>query len=884
MAKILIVEDRPADRRYLADVVLGEGHDVLVARDGHEALAIAVHAHPQLAISDILMPGMDGYEFARRLRAIPALARVPVIFMSATYHEHEARALAEAYGVAAVLDKPSDPGTILAAVDAALRQTPPAAQAADRDLSNEHLRIVNAKLLQKVRDLEDSERRYAALITVARQLDTQREPAALLREICTASREVTGAQYAVLGVLASDGDLTTMVTGGFPGEAAATERWLTVPHSALVAEVLGDSRPVRHTSPKDLRTALGLSETHPGITSCLGVQLRSPARVLGWLILMNKRSGEPSFSQGDCKAASIIGLQAGIALDNLGLVGRIQEYAARLEQEVDQRGRAEREFRELADAMPQIVWAAGADGVTDYLNRQGHQLIRSSSQETLPPEGWMGLIVAEDKAAVAEAWRAATSNGTPYQSECRLRDGGGEASRWFLVRGVPMTDPSGRVLRWFGTCTDIDEQKRTEQQLRTASRVRDEFLAVVSHELRTPLNAVMGWARLLETTGAGTHRAERAVEAIGRNGRALARAIDDLFDISGLIAGNLTLQTELVSLTTITEAALDTVSMAADAKGVEIVRNLPGTAIWVFGDAHRLKQVVWNLLTNAVKFTDRGGRIGVSLAEVDGRAVVRVADSGIGIEPDFLPFVFDRFRQADSSPTRGHGGLGLGLSIARHFAELHGGSVRAESAGLGCGAAFTLDLPIQVAGRQNTGARPGHRRPRRPRLPSAVRPELAGLAALIADDDADSRELLRRVLERSGVLVTAVASVGEAMECLSQRRFAIIVSDIAMPHEDGYTFITRVRASESWRSIPAIAVSGYKRAQDQERALASGFQRCLAKPVDIDAFLDAVSECLSASAPRSMPERIGGDAAVTTSAPAAPPSGFAADSPVDNAG
>jgi PAS domain S-box-containing protein len=385
------------------------------------------------------------------------------------------------------------------------------------------------------------------------------------------------------------------------------------------------------------------------------------------------------------------------------------------------------------------------------------------------------------------------------------------------------------------------ENARLYREAQEVNRLKDEFLATLSHELRTPLTAVLGWTRLLGTGQLDAETSRRAMETIERNAQSQVQLIDDILDVSRIIRGKLRLNVRPVDLAPVIESAVDSVRPAAEAKGIRLQVILDRQAGPVSGDPDRLQQVVWNLLSNAIKFTPKEGRVQVLLARVDSQLEVTISDTGQGIAPNFLPYVFDRFRQADPTTTRTHGGLGLGLAIVRHLVELHGGTVRAESAGAGQGSTFRVLLPLLVmqpseapppaeqAAATLSAAAPGP-----PGFHLECPPELAGLRVLIVEDDADSRELLITVLKQCEAEVMAVSRASDALDALDSWRPDVLVSDIEMPDEDGYTLIRKVRARRPERGgqIPAAALTAYARSEDRMRALLAGFQIHLPKPVE----------------------------------------------------
>ena len=381
-------------------------------------------------------------------------------------------------------------------------------------------------------------------------------------------------------------------------------------------------------------------------------------------------------------------------------------------------------------------------------------------------------------------------------------------------------------------------ERTAREAAEESNRLKDEFLATVSHELRTPLTAILGWSRLLEGGTLDDSVVKQAVETIGRNAKAQAQIVDDILDVSRIITGNLYLDLHALEVVPVVENAINVVRPTADAKGIRIETYFDPAPAVISGDANRLQQVVWNLLSNAVKFTASGGRVCVKVTQGGGAVEVSVADTGQGISKEFLPFVFDRFRQADSTTTRQHGGLGLGLAIARHLVEIHGGSIRAESRGTGQGATFTIRLPLMEATVSATGFVDQNQH-----KVALSQQLLSGLNVLLVDDDSDTLQLMETALKRRHANVTAVSSAGEAIQAISKRRPDVLVSDIAMPDEDGYGLIEKVRLLENGESqkIPAVAITAYAKDEDRERALSAGFQIYLAKPVELTELISVVA-------------------------------------------
>jgi signal transduction histidine kinase/ActR/RegA family two-component response regulator len=379
-----------------------------------------------------------------------------------------------------------------------------------------------------------------------------------------------------------------------------------------------------------------------------------------------------------------------------------------------------------------------------------------------------------------------------------------------------------------------------------ASRLKDEFLMTVSHELRTPLTAILGWTRMLSTGQIRENQRGRAMEAIDRNASALHQLVNDLLDVSRIVSGRLRLDVQPVVLSDVVASAVDTVRPAADAKSIEIVTRVDLNAAGVSGDPGRLQQVVWNLLSNAVRFTPNGGRIDVGVRQSGNDVEISVCDSGTGVKPEFLPHVFERFRQGEAGTTRAHGGLGLGLAIVRHLVELHGGTVRAENNTASAGATFVIRLPA----RPSAAAIRGERVVAAAKRDSAPAPaRLDGLTFLVVDDDPHARELLTAILENAGATVKAAASVADAVVILEHWMPDALLSDIEMPNEDGYDLLRKVRAGQSAAAkLVAIAVTAHARPNDRRKALDAGFQWHLAKPIDPDELVSVVSTLVAQTA------------------------------------
>jgi light-regulated signal transduction histidine kinase (bacteriophytochrome)/ActR/RegA family two-component response regulator len=432
-----------------------------------------------------------------------------------------------------------------------------------------------------------------------------------------------------------------------------------------------------------------------------------------------------------------------------------------------------------------------------------------------------------------------------------------------LLRRTAELSAQNRTLRF--TTEEREKLLEAERAARAEAdrvgRMKDEFVATLSHELRTPLNAVLGWSQILRRTPGLPPDAASTVDVIERNARLQSQMIEDLLDVSRIVSGKIRLDLQPVDLSAVVRAAVDTVRPAADAKGVRLEALVdPLTGVTVTGDAGRLQQVFWNLLSNAVKFTPKGGRVQAVLERAGSHVEASVTDTGAGIRAEFLPHAFDRFRQADASVARKSGGLGIGLAIVRHLAELHGGAVRAESPGEGKGSTFVVSLPVRVLRAREDAPHPTVPPLAGPAaaVPDCERLSLGGLRVLVVDDEPDARALVARVLEECGCGVTTAASAGEAFDAARGAGgtnggggggnggggFDVLVSDVGMPGEDGYAFVKRLRAWEAEAGrprLPAVALTAYARAEDRRRAMLAGYQVHVAKPVDATELLAVVA-------------------------------------------
>jgi len=499
----------------------------------------------------------------------------------------------------------------------------------------------------------------------------------------------------------------------------------------------------------------------------------------------------------------------------------------------------------LMDNVPDAIYFKDTEGRFTRVNSHAPYRGNKAPEEVVGKTDFDFFIEEHARAAYEDEQRV-IKTGVPIidKEEKEVYPDG--STTWLSTTKVPVFDDAGRVTGIVGISRDITERKHAEesrlelareQAARTeaehANRLKDEFLAVLSHELRTPLTSILGWSKMLLDGDVAEEMRAGALTSIYRNAKSQAQLIEDLLDISRIVTGRLSIETRPVDLTSVVEAAVAGVRPAAQLKSLTLDAKLDPLAGAVTGDADRLQQVVWNLLTNAIKFTPSGGLVEVRLARAGSRVEVAVRDTGQGIAPDFLPHVFDRFRQADSSTTRRHSGLGLGLSIVRHLVELHGGTAHAESAGDGQGSTFKVVLP-SAARESNGGEAFEASSPAMTGVAPVVLHSLEGLKVLVVDDDADARQLLAEILSRCGAHVRTAASASRALEVLGLWLPHVLLSDIGMPGGDGFALIEQVRALpvESGGAVPAAALTAYASAEDRARVLSSGYQAHLAKPVE----------------------------------------------------
>ena len=511
---------------------------------------------------------------------------------------------------------------------------------------------------------------------------------------------------------------------------------------------------------------------------------------------------------------------------------------------------SETQFREIFEQTPIGLTLNDLNGRYVHVNPAYASIVARTRESLLEPDmDFRELIYPDDRGRMLDLQARLIAGEIPsfFLEKRYVRPDGSVV--WVRVTGTLRRDVDGRPIHFVRLVEDINDRKRAETELaqfleseraarseaERASRMKDEFLATLSHELRKPLNAILGWSQILTAGMRDDEELKEGLRTIERNARAQTQIIEDLLDMSRIISGKVRLDVQRLDLATVVQSAVDTVRPAAEAKGVRLQVVLDPLTGPVSGDPNRLQQVFWNLLSNAVKFTPRDGRVQVLLERVNSHLEVSVIDTGEGINPEFLPHVFDRFRQADASTTRRHGGLGLGLAIVKQLVELHGGSVRAKSPGKGQGATFTVAMPVIVV---HADPQPGAPRRHPAAYGASLAPEacdgIAGMKVLVVDDEPDARSMMKRLLEDCAATVFVAGSASEALGLLRSHRPDVLVSDIGMPGEDGYALIRRIRAlpPDQGGQTPAVALTAYARAEDRVNAIRAGFQHHVAKPVE----------------------------------------------------
>jgi signal transduction histidine kinase/DNA-binding response OmpR family regulator len=825
-ASVLIVDDIHTNLIALKAVLSPLGIRVVQAQSGEEALARVREESFAVVLLDVQMPEMDGFEVARRIRALESGNEVPIIFLTAIHRDEVQVKQGYAIGAADYITKPFDVDVLRARVRAFV------------DLYRQREEVRRAQVALRTRERDEAERRVSAFerITTA-ALDTH-DLSALLHELLSIFLD-GGGDADSAAIFLCDGEehleLATSVTregeSGPTGPARIGE--------GFAGAILDTRRPLEVTDAEPGPDGFGKS----GLARVsYGVPLLSENEVLGVAQIASSRTAR--FSEREKRLFQAVTERARWAITKHSERSRLRSI--------------------LREAPALIAIFRGPGQLAELFNPTFQQLVagddnlgRSASQ--------LGLA----ESILAALSHAYASGETVSRNELPLLADHDQKPHFVNVMAQPLSGPTGRIDSTLFFAVDVTEQVWARRQVEAheaerallllrerearteaeyANRAKDEFLATLSHELRTPMNAVLGWtARAREKA---PPELDKALGIVERNAQAQSRLIEDMLDLSRIISGKLRLELSTFMADEPIEGAIEASRPAAEAKGVELRTELAGLGE-LMADPDRVQQMVWNLLSNAIKFTPKGGMVTVG-AERDGpKLVIRVRDSGQGIKPEFLPRVFDRFRQADGSTTRRHGGLGLGLSIVRQLAQAHGGSVYATSEGEGKGAEFVLELPIRSAPtfRHRPTPTRGTEAPITNTHP--IVHKLTGVRVLVVDDEPDARSLVSETLSEQGAKVAEADSARRALGLFDEFRPDLVVSDIGMPEMDGYALIRELRArpGELPARVPAIALTAYARSEDVESVLSAGFDLHLAKPVDLKMLLSAVAD-LARNPPR----------------------------------
>ncbi|HEY8549731.1 MAG TPA: response regulator [Vicinamibacterales bacterium] len=828
--RVLVLDDDPATLALEQRALQRAGFTVVPAATTAEAAAIVAEGAAELLVLDYRLSGaVSGLDFFRKLREEGR--DIPALLVTSFADERKVIEALRA-GVRDVVPKSGD----------YLEYLPQAVQRIVGQLEAER-QLARSEMLQNLVDrLRQETQTLETINAVGRRLVAELDLHRLLQSVVDACTSMVGARfgaffYSVVGPGGSESSLHALsgaLRDQFEHFPRPGERGFFGP------DFTGDTTVISEDITRDERFAGripqpgALAGTLP-VRSYLAVPVRSrTGERLGGLFFGHP---EPNvFRDREARIVEGIAAQAATAIDNARLVAALRESENRLRLATEATRLGTWELNPVTGALQWSercyeLFSLPADAKPDFamflsaVHPADRDLVQRAVQHALDPHG-----------------------SGEYRAEFRTVGVTDGRERWVRTDGRAIFE-NGRAVRLIGTAQDVTDERRNAEEREAlleseriaraeaerASRLKDDFLATLSHELRTPLNAILGWAQLLRARARTEADIRDGLDTIERNARAQAQIIDDLLDMSRIISGKLRLDVQRIDLAALVAAAIETVRPAAEAKGIELKPTLDSRAGIISGDPGRVQQVLWNLLSNAIKFTGRGGHIEVKLVRRDSHVELSVIDDGEGIKPDFLPYLFDRFRQGDSSTTRQHRGMGLGLSIVKNLVEMHGGSVHAHSDGEGCGSTFTVTLPL-------VAAPPEAEEPVSPRRepPSVLAtgdteaPGLAGVHVLVVDDDADARELISRVLREYEAVVDTVSSAAEALRALDAGLPDVLVSDIGMPHADGYSLIRQIRSRsrDDGGTLPAVALTAFARPDDRRRALLAGYQAHLAKPVD----------------------------------------------------
>lgn len=806
-AKILLVDDQPKNLLALNAMLEPLGHDLVQASSGKEALRYLLRDEFALVLLDVQMPVLDGYEVAELIRGREKSRAVPIIFLTAIHRDQQFVARAYTVGAVDYILKPIDPEILRSKVGVFIelhQKTQIIARQA------EELRRATEREFADFR--RTSEYRYTMLAESMPQIVWTVDGEGLLSYgnrrwfECAGLPESEGLSWETIVHPSEYADFL----GEFTDAIAREQAWEAEFRLGDVAQRNFRWHLVRMLPERNSAGAVG---GWVGTSTDIDARKRAE-QALQMLAGLTRRLGELTDRSH--------GLDHVLAA-TLPVLGESALLYLRIDETVTKRASATLVANlDLDDPRFDLGPSSVCfDGKPEVLANVS-EILAESGVDVSGEHVW---FLHELGVSSYICWPLFIRDRVFGSVVFLNRD----PDRHYFPSDVELAkDVAGRMATALDNVGLYELAQSERIKLQEANRAKDMFLATVSHELRTPLNAIVGWGQMLRSGGLTRETEQRAIDTIERNGRALAQLVADLLDVSRVVSGNLHVDHSEIDLCAIVEAALDAARpMAVDA-GIELSATLPDRPLGSRGDSTRLQQVVGNILGNALKFTQRGGHVALALFVDGGTVRLRISDDGPGIAPEFLPLMFERFKQADNGAQRSQRGLGLGLAIVKHLVELHGGTVTAHSEGLGKGAEFVVSLPLSTP----TQLEPiSERSGLLAKLPAPEeRPALAGIYALLVEDDPDGSDLMQMMLRRFGAEVTAVSTAAAALESVKQRCPDVLVSDIGLPDGDGFSLLKRVR--ESNRDLPAVAVTAYASRQDVARALAAGFQAHVAKPVE----------------------------------------------------
>ncbi len=805
-AKILLVDDQPKNLLALSAMLEPLGQEVVQASSGKEALRELLRDEFALVLLDVQMPVLDGYEVAELIRAREKSRSVPIIFLTAIHRDQQLVARAYSVGAVDYILKPIEPeilrGKVAVFIELYQKGLIIARQA-------EELRRATEREFADFR--RTSEYRYTMLAESMPQIVWTTDRDGELRYGNRRWFERAGladSEPLSWQSLVHPHELPDFLRG--LAEAIETERaWEAEFRLGNVAERSFRWHLVRMLPERD---AAGKITAWVGTSTDIDARKRAE-QTLQMLATLTKRLGEVTDRNH--------GLDHVLSA-TLPVLGDSALLYLRIDENVSKRASSS-VATDLNLDDPRFDLGPSTvcfDGEPEVLANVSEISARAGARA-----GEHAFFLDELGVSSYICWPLFIRERVFGCLVFLTRD----PERHYSEADVDVArDVAGRMATALDNVGLYELAQSERAKLQEANRAKDMFLATVSHELRTPLNAIVGWGQMLRTGGLTKETEQRAIDTIERNGRALAQLVADLLDVSRVVSGNLHVDEGQIDLRSIVEAALDAARPVAVDNGIELSAELPDKPVSAVGDATRLQQVVGNIVGNAMKFTPRGGHVAVAMRVMERVVELEVTDDGPGIAPEFLPNVFDRFKQADIGVHRAQRGLGLGLAIVKHLVELHGGTVTAHSEGLGTGARFSVTLPLGAAAERISLVPPPKPEEHAPQ--GVEPPALAGIYALLVEDDPDGCDLMQMMLRRFGAEVTAVSTAAAALESVRERRPDVLVSDIGLPDGDGFALLKRVR--ESNQDLPAVAVTAYASRQDVARALAAGFQAHVAKPVE----------------------------------------------------